>query len=267
MSNPSTPQQIKSVVKAVDILYTFLEGNEYKSLAEISQKLGLGRSTAYRLLNTLKEKGLVRQNPETGQYRLGLNLMHLASRVLSGINVRSVARPHLGVLSKTVGESVHLACLSGREAIFIDKIQAEKSVGLIMTSYVGRVVPLYCTSVGKAILANQKSSFIENYLADVEFKAYTPNTLTDKEKLVQELKQTLSRGFAIDREELTEGLMCYGCPIDDGRGNVRLAVSFSGSISQMKDREEELVPNLIKAAHQISKDIAVSGLDLYSNFS
>jgi DNA-binding IclR family transcriptional regulator len=173
------------------------------------------------------------------------------SIILKKINLREIAHPHLVNLMVKTGQTVHLAIKEGYEGIYIEKIEGPNS--LPMMSRIGMKINLYATAFGKAILAHLSEKEIEEYLENVELKKRGKNTITDPNKLKNELKKIRERGYSIDNEENEIGIFCIGAPIFNYDKKVIAGVSISMSASRA---EEEKVNEYIRYVKECAKNIS-----------
>ena len=235
------------------------------SLGEISDKLDLHKSTAHRLTMVLERHKLIERHSVSGRYRLGLKLFELGSRAISHLDLRERARPVLDQLVLETGETVHLGILDDTEVLYLDKVEPARSVR--MSSTVGRRNPVYCTAMGKAILAYLPEAQVEAIVRKQGLKAVTANTITSFLDLKAELKVIRERGYAIDNEEIEEGLRCIGCVVRDFSGGAVAAISVSGpSFRVTKEKVNALSRPVVSAASILSAEfgfkqqqVAISG--------
>jgi len=214
--------------------------------------MGLHKSTVSRLMATLEEGGLLARNPETQRYRLGIELLGLAAQVASHTDVREIARPLLRQLASDCQESVNLVVLDGGQVVNLDQFVAParqvKNIGRV-----GRRMWAHCTAAGKVLLAHLPPEELDLALAG-ELEAFTPHTITDPDRLRQELSRIRAQGYAIVQEELEEGLNAAAAPIYDHTAKVTAAISVAGPAYRVTpERFPELVSQLVTAAGQISE--------------
>lgn len=202
---------VQSVARAVDIIDCFDEWKNELSLSQIAQRLNLSRSTIYGLVNTLTTCGMLEQNPDTKRYRLGVKLFKLGNQVHKRMNLRHDARPFCEALARECNATVHLAALYGDELLYVDKVDAPE--GVVIYSKIGRRVPMYCTGVGKAVLAFLPSERRQRCLVGEVFQQYTANTVTGLAELNRELEQVRKNRYAFDNEEIEPNLRCVAVPI------------------------------------------------------
>ncbi len=225
MANHRDPA-VQSVERAVAILRAFSRAKPERGVSELSRELGLHKSTVSRLLTTLERQGLVARNPQTGTYRLGLALIVLAAQVVEHMDLREIARPHLRELSERCQETVNLAILHEGQVMdleqFAPPVRSLKNIG-----WVGRRMPPHCTAAGKVLLAHLPQDRLERFL-QARLERLTPRTITDPERLREELKRVRAQGYAVAEEELEDGLNALAAPIYDHTGAVNAAVSLAG---------------------------------------
>ncbi len=216
---------VQSVERALDILEALNENGEM-GLVELSQFTGLNVSTVHRLLGTLIERGYARQNPQTSKYSLGLKMLFFGKSLRDKYELRALAKPFLRELVDLSGETANLAIIDRDEAVFIEQVESPKMVK--MFTQVGTRVPLYCTGVGKALMAYLRDEEIDHYVRTRNLLAETENTITDAEALKAELHRIRKNGYSVDDQEYEEGVSCIAAPVFDGSGRVVGAISVSG---------------------------------------
>jgi len=248
---------IKSVIKSLNILNLFFESRQELSISEISKKLGLGISTTYRLISTLKYKNYIEQNPHNLKYKLGyafLNKAFLVSNDEANIIKKSV--PYLENLRDFTKESIILAVLDGGNIVYIAKADSYET--LRTNIEIGKNLPAYKTALGKILLA---------YLSPEKFNRLfkltkDKNFVNDNYKLnIPDLKQCLKKvkaeGIAFDNEEATPGIRCMAAPIADVNGEVSTAISISGPTVRFTLEKIDLWKReLVKVARKISFNLA-----------
>lgn len=244
--------RIQSVVRAADILEAFTDAKEL-GIAEIARQLELNKSTTFGLVNTLTALGYLEQVQPSKKYRLGLRLLELGNLVQRRLDIREEAHGSMVALSEKYHAFVHLATYSNGHAVYIDKVEVDTPI--TMYSQVGRRAPMYCTAVGKAMLAFLPEDRVEEVAAK-GMKPYTPNTIVDRERLIDELRQIRQTYIAVDREELEEGLSCIAAPIFNQRGEVCASISVSFPYGKIKGIDLENLEHDLRAnGRQISERI------------
>ena len=243
--------KVQSLDRAFDILELLSQEQHGLNLTKIGNRLDLHKSTVYRLLNALKERGYIEKTPQ-GSYRLGMEFIELSSLYLNNLELKTEAQPILRELSTLTGNTVFLATLQESEVVYIDKMETFNS--LRKYSIIGQRAPLYCTALGKSMLTGKTEEQIRQMYRDVEMKSFTEKTITTLNALVEDIGRTRQRGWSVDDEEYEEGLRCIGAPIHDYRNEVVAAVSTSGYTSVItRERIEEIAGYVAKAARDISQ--------------
>lgn len=165
---------VQSVARALTMISCFANDTEL-GISEIAERMDLSKSTTYGLVNTLTAFGYLEQT-ENKKYRLGLKLFELGNLVQSRMDVRMEARPYCQLLADKYRTTVHLATHSEEEIIYIDKVDNNSSV--VVYSQIGKRAPMYCTGVGKAILAFLPEEYMEKYVLSRPLTKMTEHTIT-----------------------------------------------------------------------------------------
>lgn len=243
--------RIKVLEKALDILDLFDNKSEELSAAEINQRLGLNKTTTFRILRILEESDYLERAPESLKFRLGFKLYRLGSLVEGNVEIQKLAHPFLEDLKDKCDETVHLVVLHSGEALYLDKIEGKKAIRVV--SRVGMKLPAHCSGVGKVLLASLPEANVEKILRKRGLKRFTRNTISDLETLKKELARVRVQGYAIDNEEIEVGLKCVAAPIMDSRGEVIAAISISGPRDRFLESDiARLLPMVLNTSEQIS---------------
>ena len=249
------PYQLHSLDRAVAVLEMLGESDTPLSLAEVCQRMGLHKSTAHRSLMVLERSALIERTPEN-RYRLGLKLYELGNRAVEQIDMRTRVHPFFRRLASQVGETVHLGVLQKASVVYLDKIEPNRRV--CISSKTGTSNPVYCTSMGKAMLAFQPPQAIEQIVSTIHFVRYTPKTLGSKEALLKALERVRRRGYAIDDQEIEVGVRCIGAPIFDEKHRAIAAVSVSGPTSRITAQSmPEIAERLLLCCREISASLGL----------
>jgi IclR family KDG regulon transcriptional repressor len=229
-------------------------------LEDLSRDVKLAKPTVYRFLLTLQELGYARR-ADGDQWAITLKLFNVGSRALDHLDLHSVARPIAEELSEELGETVHMGVLEGDSAVYVLKIESRYTIR--MFSRVGRRIPLYCTAIGKVLLAYARDEDRESALKGVRFQAFTKKTLTTRPALYAELDRIREQGFALDAEEHEEGIHCIGAPIFDHTAAIVAVISASWpGFRYEKGEESEKIDQVKAAAGRISAFLGYpDGLD------
>lgn len=245
---------VQSVMRAIDILESFDSGSAELGVSDISRAVGLHKSTVYGLLNTLAQRGYVDQDPASGKYRLGIKLFEMGCRVTDRMDLQTQAVPVLEDLVSKFQETVHLVVRDGRDVVYVAKRECARSVRI--ASSVGRRLPCYCTGVGKAMLSELSEEELDALYKGRELRAFTRNTITDLDRLKQELRAIRERGYSFDMEEFDVGVRCVAAAVKDHTGRVVGALSIAGPASRMtQERMSEMAVAVKQAARYLSRQL------------
>ena len=248
---------VNTVSRAARIL-DYLAEHDDRGVSEIARDLDMPKSSTYNILMTLEIHGLAERDARTGGFHLGIKLIELGHRAQGELALGRVARPFLQGLNAETDETIHLVVLDHDEVLYVDCV--ESRLRLRTYSVIGVRAPLYCTSVGKAILAWQEEAFLKRYLEKTELRRETDRTITDPEALRQELARIRDRGYAVDDREHEEHLRCVGAPIRNSRGEVFASLSLSGpEVRVTPDRIEELADRIRETTRDISRKLGFRG--------
>jgi IclR family KDG regulon transcriptional repressor len=249
--------KVQSLDRAFDILELLSREQHGLNLTEIGNRLDLHKSTVYRLLQALKERGYIDKSAQ-GSYRLGMEFIELSSLYLNNLELKTEAQPILRELSSLSGNTAFLATLQESEVVYIDKMETHNS--LRKYSIIGQRAPLYCTALGKSMLTGKTEEQIRSLYQERELQAFTERTIKSVDALVEEIETIRRRGWSLDDEEYEQGLRCIGAPIRDYRDEVIAAVSTSGYASVItRERVEEVAGYVVKAARDISRRMGYRG--------
>ncbi len=236
-----------SLVKAITILNCFSYEKPRLRLKEIAAATGINQATAYRMLNTLKEFNLIEQ--QDGYYSLGRGFLKYEGIVLNSMEIRRTSLPFLEELSNNLKVNANLAVLDDNEVVYVAR--AETPYCAYGYFHIGMRRPIHCTALGKVLTCNTPEIAREAFKRGV--KRYTLTTITDEKAFMKELEQVRLQGYAMDREEWSNGINCIAAPIYDAAGNVVAGISISGPTSTYPEEKIlEYVPLLIDYAHRIS---------------
>lgn len=240
---------IQMLERGINIIELIQKNNAPMGISEISIETGLSKATVYRLLYTMEKYNYIEQDKMTDKYGLGLSFIRIGDYVKSRININKIARPHMEQLVETTGETAYLCKMYEDEALIVEMVQGEASA---LYSMVTPVIPMYCSALGRVLLADCSSGYIEKYLKR-ELRQRTMKTKTSKLELEKELKKIKQDGVAIEIEEYEYGMACIAAPIHDKNGKVIASISISGPASRIEYKGME---ETVKATKQTSKNIS-----------
>ncbi len=239
--------KVTAVERTMLILETIATKNKIK-LSNIAKETKIHKSTIFRFLNTLEDLGYIAKNPKDEKYFITTKMNNFRSTssiegvlLEEGISI-------IESIAKHTKETVHLAKLDNNKLTYLHKIESTQTLRVSTASQISGEAPLYCTGLGKAMLAFLEEDDIENIIKNISFKKYTNNSIVDKETLIKELKQIKKQGYAIDNEEHELGIMCISSPILV-REKPIAAISISGPVQRMRDNIQKysiLIESLIE---------------------
>ena len=218
-------ENLKSLVKMMAIIDCFSTLERKLSVADIARKTGIPRGTAHRIIRTMRELGLLEQERQRDQYRLGMKLFELGTTVLANLDLHREAQRSVEALTRASGETVHLSIFDGYNSTVINRTDPEGN--RVNTLFVLESSPAHATASGKVALAFQAEPTIAKFIS-LGLRRIAPNTITDPEVLRRELAAIRERGYSIDNEELNPGIKCVGAPIHNLSGRVFASISVSG---------------------------------------
>lgn len=245
-------RDVKSAARTVEVLEVLgsLDGQPI-SLRQLAERMDVPRSSLYALLQTLVNRGWVRTDPTGSLYAIGVRALLVGTSYIDGDPRLTAAKPHLDDLGEQVGETVHFARLDGADVVYLATRESRQY--LRPFSRVGRRLPAYATSLGKAILAERTDAEVEKLLP-AEMPALTEHTL-DRGGLLADLASVRENGYAIDREEGTVGLRCFGMALRY-ENPVLDAISCSVPIARLtSDAESAILDALATARTAIERAV------------
>ncbi|WP_195277072.1 IclR family transcriptional regulator [Anaerotruncus rubiinfantis] len=246
---------VQSLDRAFDLIERLSLNPDGMLLMELSTASGLHKSTVHRLLSALISLGYVRKDESSNRYRLTLKLFELSGRVVDNIDVLEIAKPHIEQLRNHTQEAIHLVVREGADIVYIHKAESKQS-SIRMFSRIGMRRPMYCTAVGKSIMATMTDDEVIRIWEKSDVKPYTEHTIVDLGSLFRELDTIRRCGYALDNEENELGVRCIGAAILDYTGRGRAALSISAPLARMTDtRVEELSAEILATRTAISTEL------------
>jgi DNA-binding IclR family transcriptional regulator len=235
---------VKSAVRTVELLDYLARNNGPHTLTGLQQRLGYPKSSLHVLLRTLVGLGWLETDPTGTLYRIGMRALLVGTSYIDTDEVVRLSGDVLDWVAEETSETVHLARLDGFDVVYL--ATRESSHYLRPFSRVGRRLPAYATSLGKALLATRTDDEVRALLPGT-LEALTPRTLAGQAELLADLARTRDRGYAIDREENTAGLMCFGVALPY-RQPPRDAISCSVPVARMNPEREHQIPAILLEA-------------------
>jgi len=242
---------IQSIVRATKLLELLATENREMSLTEIAKILSWPKTTAFGVIATLRDSQYIDQSHASGHYRLGVKLFELGNTVARSWDIRVVALPAMKKLKRRLGETVQLATESGGRVLYIEKLDSTQKLRIV--SEIGARLPMHCTGLGKVLLAYKTPPELDRIITKHGLAKMTEHTITDFEKLKNELLAIRNQGFAIDDREIMDSLRCIAAPIYSSDGNVAYAISVACLAGSLEgDRFDMVREELLKTADEIS---------------
>jgi len=249
----SKSSRLSSVAAAVRVLKCFSEVEPEIGISSLAKRLSLAKSTVHRLAVTLTSEGLLEQSPETGRYRLGINLFVMGALVRRRLDVSNMAQPFLNVLREQTGETIHLAVMNETNVLYLYNLESRQAIR--MKSYIGTIKPAFCTCEGRAIVAFGDPELMNKVLS-APLVARTPGTQTDPAQLMKMLTEIRNHGYAIDDEESEQGMRGISAPLRDITGQVVAAIGIGGPSQRLTLKKlRGLAPVLLSTAEAISTQL------------
>lgn len=191
---------------------------------EVNQKLGLPKSTIHRLFSLLEEDGYVQREIDGHRYSPGLRLRRISAGILSSLRIRTARIAVLNRLAEKVGETCNIALPDRDSMLYLERVETKWPLRIQLP--VGTHVPFYCTASGKMYLSQLKNSHLKSYIQTTELKALTNNTITDPNKLADEIENIRKTGFATDNSEFMDDMIAIAVPVLDPNGRLLSTLSI-----------------------------------------
>ncbi len=242
---------IQSVDRALQILSLFSHRRPQLGIAEIGREIDLPKGTVHGLVRTLLGHGFLHQDATTRKYRLGLKIHELGMVLAGTLEINEKSAGPCRELAARTGLIARIAIWDGDSVVIT--LNMHPTAHAAIPAQIGPRVHAYCSAIGKAILAFLDEPSVADYLDRARLVAITPATITEKDRLLDDLAETRERGYSIDREEAVRGLGCIGAPLYAREGSVAGSLSLSGpSRKVLGNRLEPLGEELLKTAGEIS---------------
>lgn len=242
----------RTVERAIEIMELLSREKKGFTIKEISERMNMPKTSTYDILETLVYKEILEKSiGEQNTYKIGIKSFQIGSTYLSTKEIFQIIDEPLGKLAEVTEKTVFYAIENDGEVVYMAKKTSPRAI--ITTSEVGSRNPLYCTSLGKAILAFSPEDKRRYLIEKQNFEKKTQYSL-DKEELLKELDLIKERGYAIDNREVEKHMLCIGAPIYNFENNLVGAISISGLYSKERDIEKE-AQELLKTSKEISRKL------------
>lgn len=244
---------IGSLERGVDLLFLFVEASTL-GVRDIAERLDVPVSTAYRFVRTLRDKGLLEQDPATRKYQLGLRLLALETPILRQLDVRRVALPHMEALAQYCHETVQLTLRRGFQGVCIEIVESPEPLRVAPSR--GQSVPLHSGALAKAILAFLPRPEIDRYLTSGPLQRFTSHTITDPTRLGEELARIRKRGYAVSTQEVYVGAGGVAAPVFDSTRRAVASLGVSGPLHRLTGAKiAEIAPEVLRHAEKLSAEL------------
>lgn len=243
---------VQSLDRAFDLLELLCRSRGGMTIAALCVQTGLHKSTVHRLLGAMASRGYVQHDSVTSVYYPGMRLCELSGYIVDNLDVVERARVPMERLSRETGETVHLVMREQNEIVYVHKVDSVHSA-IRMFSRIGMRRPLYCTGVGKAILATLSDEEVRAVWQSSDVHAYTEHTIVSEQAFLREIAAIRREGVSMDNEENELGVRCVAAAIPDYSGRAAYALSISAPLSRMSnERVRELSAMLLTARNEIA---------------
>lgn len=262
MNNGSRVQVLERALDLIELLATSEEG---LSIADMSARTGLPKSTVHRILSAYAARHYIEKNPETSIYSLGHKFVEIASLYLNKIVLKTEAAPIMHEMATMFNAISYLGVLESNEVMYLER--AEQFNSLRLYTQIGKREPLYCTALGKVLMAALPKQEFEHIARQLSYKPYTSHSVTGYDAFKKEVEFARTHGYALDNEEHTEGSCCLAVPIYDYTRKVMAAMSISGH-GLFTDHPVEFVYEKMKQASiELSKRMGYTSPSVSSEIS
>jgi IclR family acetate operon transcriptional repressor len=250
---PKRRYNITALQRGLRLLQLFSESPYGLTAKEVAGRSRLPVSTVHRFLANLEGAGFLNCGGD-GAYHLGIACFAIGQAALGQLDIRRVSLPYLQELNRQTRETIHLTVRHGLSAVYVEKLDSPEQ--LRIHSRIGASVPLYCTAVGKVMLAHMADDERKRVLPQLGLKRLTPNTVGNLQELEAELVRVRKNGYACDLEENEPHIRCVAAPIWDHAGGVNASLSITAPVVRMAvTRLRQLAPLIQTAGVQISREL------------
>ena len=225
----------RTLQRGLEMLETLSAHPQGIALCDLTRAMGLPRTTAYNLLQTLVYLGYAVPSADGGKYVLSSRTFEIGSVWMRDQDDMPMLREGMRQVQSVLNETVHLGVRSGNEMLYIDKLDSTRAIR--MTSRIGTRAPLYCTALGKALLSGMTDEQIRRLYGQEELKAYTAHTITDVDRLLEQIGEVRRNGYAVEREENEPNVCCVAVPLCSAAGEAVYAMSVSAPSFRMEETE------------------------------
>lgn len=249
--------RVQVLERALDLMELLAVSDHGLSIAELSAESDLPKSTVHRILSAYTERHYIEKDPETSIYSLGYKFVEIASIYLNKISLKTEAAPFMHELANMFGATAYLGVRENHEVMYLERV--EPFGGLRLYTQIGKREPLYCTALGKVLMAALPEAEFERIAKKLDYKPYTPSSAADYGEFKEQVELAGRRGYATDKEEHTVGSSCLAVPVYDYTGSVIAAMSISGKSLFERYEEPVILERMKEASVEISRRMGYSG--------
>jgi DNA-binding IclR family transcriptional regulator len=250
---PKRSYNITALQRGLRLLQLFSESSNGLTAKEVARRSRLPVSTVHRFLANLEGSAFLNCGGD-GVYHLGIACFAIGQAALGQLDIRRVSLPYLQELNRHTRETIHLTVRHGLSAVYVEKLDSPEQ--LRIHSRIGAAVPLYCTAVGKVMLAYMPDDEREKVLPQLGLKRLTMHTVGNLQELQAELYRVRKNGYASDLEENENHIRCVAAPIWDHAGGVNASLSVTAPVVRMAvTRLRQIAPLVQAAGLQISREL------------
>ena len=243
---------LRSLAKGLTVLQAMAEANQPMTLSHIARAASTSNATATRICYTLSQMGFIDRD-EQRRFFITPRILSLGHSAVCSLGWRNVAQHYLERLSLELKETVNLSVLDGQELVYIARVNTDRILPFDLQ--LGSRLPVYCTSMGKALMAFSPPEQVNDILDRVNFAALTHRTIKTRDEYLAELEQVRAKGYAVNDEELSVGLRSVAAPILDAQGWSRAAINIAVPTTRysLARLVEELAPAVMRTAREIMR--------------
>lgn len=248
---------VRSLDRALSVL-EYLSKRKSAGVTEIAGEFELDKATVSRIMQTFEKHGMVAKNEANSKYYIGSGVLQLSYNTLLKQEIISIARPSLESLSKVLDTTVRLCMIEGSKVFIIEQVLPNKGKNTKDADIPGINKPMYCSAIGKTIMAYMNEAKLESLLDKMSFIPYTENTIVDRECFMRELTQIKKQGYALNIAEFSDGAYCIAVPVfgekDESGENLEYCIGITG-FTDYRENPEHL-QWIIKYMQRISREIS-----------
>lgn len=250
----------QSADKIFDIVEAMVRNGSPMRLNDIAKLVGIPQSTAFRMINAMRERGYVLQDENSAQYTLSMKFTLIGDMVRASFDLRDLVHPYMVKIAASCNGISYLAVQQQKDLVYIDMVSPPGST-LTRMPFIGKHVPLHCGGIGMVILSGAKESKLEEYLSTAEYTKPSPKTVTDPEELRAKIKEIQNLGYGFCTEQLESGNGSIAVGLHNHLGQIIAGLSVGGPVEQFTEEYiQRVLPCLTAAAEEISAKLAYHAL-------